>query len=84
MDDIQRTTLLTEGMIIGDWWFNKETAMEFITLTTFASVTKSSTIEWPDKTRTWVEIPTLQAVEMSKQIIEKLQSIYKQPLRVNQ
>jgi len=76
LDDIQRQVLLTEGQVFGDFWFNEKTSHSFMTLTTFAQLNDIPAINWPNKNREWVTIPTAQAVEMCKLVIQTLQSVY--------
>ena len=76
MDTIQRDLLLSEGKVVGNFWFNEKTAHSFITSVVFAQVNNLPSVNWPDKDRQWTAIPTAQAVEICKRIIAELQSIY--------
>ena len=76
MDQIERDMLLSEGKIVGDFWFNEKTSHSFMTLVTFAQVNQVPHVNWPNKMRQWVQIPTPQAVQMCVQIVAELQSIY--------
>ncbi len=76
MDQIERDMRLQEGKIVGNFWFNENTAHSFMTLVTFAQVNQIPKVQWPNKDRQWVDIPTVQAVQMCAQIISELQEIY--------
>lgn len=76
MDSIERDILLSEGKIVGDFWFNEKTSHSFMTLVTFAQVNQLPHVNWPNRERKWVQIPTLQAVQMCALIVAELQSIY--------
>lgn len=76
MNSIERDIRLSEGKIVGGFWFNEKTSHSFMTLVTFAQINQVPHVKWPNKDRTWVEIPTPQAVQMCAQIVAELQSIY--------
>ncbi len=76
MDQIERDMRLQEGKVVGDFWFNEKTAHSFMTLVSFAQINQIAAVNWPNKNRQWMEIPTTQAVQICGAIITELQAIY--------
>ena len=79
MDSIDRASLLIDGSVVGNFWFNEKSAMQFITLVNFATLNQQKTINWPDKNRQWQGIPISQATSICQHIIAKLQAVYGAP-----
>lgn len=77
MNTIERDAQLTAGKVVGGFWFNEKTAHSFVMLVTFAQINDVPVVHWPNRNREWVQIPTINAVEMCKTIISELQLIYR-------
>ena len=76
MDSINRDLLLSEGRVVGDFWFNEKSAQSFITLVTFSQVNKTPTVRWPNKHKEWVTLATVDAAKICGFIIKEMQTIY--------